>query len=535
MIWIIFLVLTLLLIAIELLIARKRPLLIQLIRAASHILSAVIAFAVAKAYAISSSAVTDTLSSSGTAADSLKNDQIAALASDASPILSAVVSPIVFLFSWIITGIIFYIIYKIIAVVLTKKTSIGQKNDTSGMRAASMVTGGLMAVLISFTVWMPFAGYAVTAYNMADAFLDGMKSGEYTVSEDSLQKIEEFKSASSSSMSAFRFINGTTGFIFRGLTTYKICGEKDNVYHDFPIAVSSASDSAKKFTEFYKSAFSEDESKNKSVDFDSFSDESINKIRNISNDMSKSLAYKSLAAYFLSGMSEAVRNNTSYLGINILADESSAQSKTVNNLIGSASKIFANTTPDTVCTDWNKLTDVICDMRDVAQTVTVISAESNEIKTDDIKKLFENINPESSDAVADAIVSIAEGLSESNKNIQNVALVVSDVYRAMGAAKANPDVSDADYEKEVASASQIISMASDGSSIDKQEALKTFSGSQVISSVIRDTAASSDTTVFDVSDDYKASLATEFEQYISENGSSEDISALAQLFGITLG
>ena len=117
MTWIIFFILTVILIGIELLVSWKRPPLLQGIRAASHILSVIAAFFITKAC---SAPLAKMSFASSTAADDLAITQLSELSSNISPIVSALVSPIAFLIIWALTGIAFYIIYKIIAVVLIK-------------------------------------------------------------------------------------------------------------------------------------------------------------------------------------------------------------------------------------------------------------------------------------------------------------------------------------------------------------------------------------------------------------------------------
>ncbi len=93
----IFFFLTALLIGIELLLAWKRPLILQGIRAASHILSAVAAFFITKAC---SAPLAKAFANLPFIAEMGKNDvenaQIKELVSNSSPIASAIVSPAAF-------------------------------------------------------------------------------------------------------------------------------------------------------------------------------------------------------------------------------------------------------------------------------------------------------------------------------------------------------------------------------------------------------------------------------------------------------
>ncbi len=537
MTWFIFFFLTALLIGIELLLAWKRPLILQGIRAASHILSAVAAFFITKAC---SAPLAKAFANLPFIAELGKNDienaQIKELVSNSSPIASAIVSPAAFLLIWILTGIVFYIIYKIIAIALTKKMNLRERPVQPGSRAASMIIGGFTAILISFTVWMPISGYVMTADNMTDAVIADIESGKYDISEDTVQaakKVHRFVSAESSS---FRFINSITNFAFRGLTSYKICGEKDNVYHDFPIAADAFLDTFKPLKDLL-SEIAQDV--NKSIDnlsFEAFSDEDIQKLRDIAGELNRSLAYKSSVAYILLGMSEAVHNDNDYITIKLLLDTSgeySEQKVKINDFIRTIAKAFAETKPDTVCADLNRFADIIRDVRDTADVVTLISGKEIDFYQTDVRAIFENINPDSSEAVADAIAILAEAVPESHRNIRGSTMLISDVYRIMGQAKSDSAVSDKEYKKETDSIVNIVSIATENDR-DEQEMLKIYADSKVMPTAAKDAVARGDEAIFGISDDYMKTLEEEFAKYISENGSSDEISALAQLFGVKL-
>ena len=191
MTWIIFFILTVILIGIELLVSWKRPLLLQGIRVASHILSVIAAFFITKAC---SAPLAKMSFVSSTAADDLAITQLSEFTSNISPIVSALVSPIAFLIIWALTGIAFYIIYKIIAVVLTKNMNLKERNVSSGEHAASMAIGGVMAILISLVIWMPLSGYVVTADNMVNALYADAENRTYELPENvnlNLEKIEK--------------------------------------------------------------------------------------------------------------------------------------------------------------------------------------------------------------------------------------------------------------------------------------------------------------------------------------------------------
>lgn len=537
MTWAIFFLITALLIGTELLLAWKRPLILQGVRAASHILSAVAAFFITKAC---SAPLAKAFANLPFIAEIGKNDvenaQIKELVSNSSPIASAIVSPAAFLLIWILTGIVFYIIYKIIAIALTKKMKLGECQTKPGSRAASMIIGGFTAILISFTVWMPVSGYVMTADNMTDAVIADIESGKYDISENTVQaakKVHRFVSAESSS---FRFINSITNFAFRGLTSYKICGEKDNVYHDFPIAADSFLDTFKPLKDLL-SEIAQDV--NKSIDnlsFEAFSDEDISKFREIAGELNRSLAYKSSVAYILLGMSEAVHNDNDYITIKLLLDTSgeySEQKVKINDFIRTIAKAFAETKPDTVCADLNRFADIIRDVRDTADVVTLISGKEIDFYQTDVRAMFENINPDSSEAVADAIAILAEAVPESHRNVRGSTMLMADVYRIMGQAKSDSAVSDKEYKKETDSIVSIVSIATENDR-DEQEMLKIYSDSKVMPTAAKDAVARGDKAIFGISDDYMKTLKEEFEKYISENGSSEDISALAQLIGVKL-
>lgn len=506
MTWAIFFLITALLIGTELLLAWKRPLILQGIRAASHILSAVAAFFITKAC---SAPLAKAFANLPFIAELGKNDvenaQIKELVSNSSPIASAIVSPAAFLLIWILTGIVFYIIYKIIAIVLTKKMKLGECQTKPGSRAASMIIGGFTAILISFTVWMPVSGYVMTADNMTDAVIADIE-------------------------------NSITNFAFRGLTSYKICGEKDNVYHDFPIAADAFLDTFKPLKDLL-SEIAQDV--NKSIDnlsFEAFSDEDIQKLRDIAGELNRSLAYKSSVAYILLGMSEAVHNDNDYITIKLLLDTSgeySEQKVKINDFIRTIAKAFAETKPDTVCADLNRFADIIRDIRDTADVVTLISGKEIDFYQTDVRAMFENINPDSSEAVADAMAILAEAVPESHRNVRGSTMLMADVYRIMGQAKSDSAVSDKEYKKETDSIVSIVSIATENDR-DEQEMLKIYSDSKVMPTAAKDAVARGDKAIFGISDDYMKTLKEEFEKYISENGSSEDISALAQLIGVKL-
>ena len=147
--------------------------------------------------------------------------------------------------------------------------------------------------------------------------------------------------------------------------------------------------------------------------------------------------------------------------------------------------------------------------------------------------MFENINPDSSEAVADAIAILAEAVPESHRNVRGSTMLMADVYRIMGQAKSDSAVSDKEYKKETDSIVSIVSIATENDR-DEQEMLKIYSDSKVMPTAAKDAVARGDKAIFGISDDYMKTLKEEFEKYISENGSSEDISALAQLIGVKL-
>lgn len=537
MTWFMFFFLTALLIGIELLLAWKRPLILQGIRAASHILSAVAAFFITKACSAPLAKIFVKLPFiAELGRNDVENAQIKELVSNSSPIASAIVSPAAFLLIWILTGIAFYIIYKIIAVALTKKMNLRERPVQSGMRAASMAVGGFMAVLISFTVGMPISGYAVTADNMADAVVADIESGKYDISENTVQTTKKIHKVVSTEASAFRFINGATNFVFRGLTSYKICGEKDNLYHDFPVAADAFLDTFKPLKDLLSEIAHDINRSIDNLEFEAFSDEDIGKFREIAGELNCSLAYKSSIAYILVGMSEAVHDDNDYISIKLLLDTSgeySEQKVKINDFIRTISKTFESTRPDTVSADLNRFADIIRDVRDTANVVTLISGEKIDFYHTDVREMFENLNSESSEAVADAIAILAEAIPEKNKNIRSSTMLMSDVYRIMGQAKSDSTVSDKEYKKETDSIVNIVSIATEDDR-DEQEMLKIYANSKVMPTAVKDAVARGDEAIFGISDDYMKTLEEEFAKYISENGSSDEISALAQIFGVKL-
>ncbi|MGM9664357.1 MAG: hypothetical protein ACI3XF_05900, partial [Eubacteriales bacterium] len=94
-------------------------------------------------------------------------------------------------------------------------------------------------------------------------------------------------------------------------------------------------------------------------------------------------------------------------------------------------------------------------------------------------------------------------------------------------------VSEEEYKKETDSIAYVLSIAN-GQECDKQEMLKIYSESNVLPSAVKDIAARGDEAIFDLSEENLQSFEEEFDKYITEYGSSEEISALAQLFGIAL-
>ena len=112
-------------------------------------------------------------------------------------------------------------------------------------------------------------------------------------------------------------------------------------------------------------------------------------------------------------------------------------------------------------------------------------------------------------------------------------MLMADVYRIMGQAKSDSAVSDKEYKKETDSIVSIVSIATENDR-DEQEMLKIYSDSKVMPTAAKDAVARGDKAIFGISDDYMKTLKEEFEKYISENGSSEDVSALAQLIGVKL-
>ena len=103
----------------------------------------------------------------------------------------------------------------------------------------------------------------------------------------------------------------------------------------------------------------------------------------------------------------------------------------------------------------------------------------------------------------------------------------------MGEAKADPSISEEEYKKEIDSIAYVFSMTNE-KECDEQEMLKIYSESNVFPSAVKNIAAKSDEAIFNISDEYIATLEQEFDKYIAEYGSSEEISALVQLFGLTL-
>lgn len=533
MTWIIFFILTVILIGIELLVSWKRPPLLQGIRAASHILSVLAAFFITKAC---SAPLAKMSFASSTAADDLAITQLSELSSNISPIVSALVSPIAFLIIWALTGIAFYIIYKIIAVVLTKNMNLKERNVSSGEHAASMAIGGIMAILISLVIWMPLSGYVVTADNMVNALYADAEDSTYELPEDVNLNLEKIRTAVKGEISAYHFIDGATGFIFRGLTSYTVCGEKDNIYHDFPLVAASFLDTVTLAKEFVTELSQDIDAGVQNRDFEGLSDEDIQKLYDIGDTLDQSLASKSIVEYFLSGMSEAVAENNTYLNIELLLDETgenTLQAEKANDFIKTMLKTFENTSPDTVRDDIYKFAAIVRDIGNTAKIATVISGKKEDFSQNDIKELFENINSESSDAVADAIAVLAESTPDDDKNARGVITLVSDVYRAMGEAKADPSISEEEYKKEIDSIAYVFSMTNE-KECDEQEMLKIYSESNVFPSAVKNIAAKSDEAIFNISDEYIATLEQEFDKYIAEYGSSEEISALAQLFGLTL-
>lgn len=311
---------------------------------------------------------------------------------------------------------------------------------------------------------------------------------------------------------------------------------KKTIYHDFPLAADSFLDTVTLAKEFVTELSQDIDAGVQNRDFEGFSDEDIQKLYDIGDKLDQSLASKSIVAYFLSGMSEAAAENNTYLNIELLLDETgenALQAEKANDFIKTMLKTFENTSPDTVHDDIYKFAVIIRDIGNTAKIATVVSGNKKDFSQNDIKELFKNINPESSDAVADAIAVLTESISEDDRNARGVITLVSDVYRAMGETKADPSVSEEEYKKETDSIAYVLSIAN-GQECDKQEMLKIYSESNVLPSAVKDIAARGDEAIFDLSEENLQSLEEEFDKYITEYGSSEEISALAQLFGIAL-
>lgn len=509
MLWIIFFVFAVIIMTIELILSAKRSFFVNMIRAASHVLTVAVSFVLAK---VISPAVVMRIweidAISGSISDPLTYSQATELVSKNSGIAAAAVAPIIFFVLWLLIGIIFYIIYKITAVSCGYKFP--KEKDVRGKYIASMCTGFLMALMIIFTFWMAPAGYTATVLDSAAAI-------EAVENEYDIDKSTEEISGAKSQFNMLLFSNKFSSFLFRGLTSFKSDGERASVCRELPDTVSS----------LYALSY-----ELKSVDInienitDSKKSESICKTFYLIADASeKSLTERSIFASFFKGFANSLKaGEKSYLGIEMNLD--------AEDYIQVLFDDFHDTTPRTFPTDMRKFAGTIRTVFNAGDIISAASSEEGHVEKEELNKFFIEIEPESADTVSEMIDILAENLQQGSEDLDAV-MLLRDVYTDMAKAKADEAFSDKEYKEEADAATEILFLICGGNANTK-EMLDAYSKSDIVSSAISKAVKNGSIGIITFSQEEIDGLTDDFEKYIAENGASEKINDLAMLFGVII-
>ena len=521
MLWIIFFVFAAIVMTTELLLSAKRSFFVTLVRAASHVFTVVVSFIMAKAI---SPAIVMRLwrleEISGSIEDPLTYRQATELVSENSPIAAALIAPLVFFALWLLIGIVFYIIYKII--VVSKGYKFPRESDESGQRVASMCIGVAMALMIIFTFWMPFAGYTVMIHESAVALRNADENGNGSVDMTEMRAdIDAFLDAEKS-YEAMIFSNKFSSFVFSKLTTYKTDGERSSLYRELPDAMSAGYALAQE----YNSAEPDRESR---FDLDPYR----NVFFAMADASEKSHMEASLFSSYFRALARSQRSGEeAYLGTYLKKYEYDETSRLFDKIVDIILDDFSDTTAQTFPSDMRKFAGVIHDIFGAGNVMTAISSKDEKIDKKTVSAFFNEINPDSADTVSEIIVEYTDLLEKGSAELDAVNLF-KDIYTDMANAKADPAFPDEKYEKEVDAVSEIIVTFREDSG-ETFKMLDAYKKSDIISAAVSEAVKNGSIGIFELSQEKLDRLTEEFEKYTAENGSDIRINDLAMLFGINI-
>ncbi len=517
---------------IEGLLSIKRNFIQCLIRAGAHLIATIAALFIAKPVASGLfSALQKVLEAQlAGSTDAATAEQYSGLFGNISPVASAFVAPFVFITLWIITGVIMFVVYKLVSRAVAPTDP--DKKRTRLDRILAAVVSVVVGLVLAFIILMPISG-TMEVIKDTERVLDesGMleKVEEELGSDSGVFELPSIDMASMEKATAFsKATYAVTSPMYSYLTSYRIDGKKTTLKKDLPISASVCADIYSVISEVGLSDESESGSLD-SIDTDT--------LKKAVKDLDNTVVGRSTAAFVLRELAIAIDEEGSFFGESLseLTSGEGAQAKLADIIVAK----FKNTTADTVSDDIYSFVSAI----EVARKMTKIaslpdskSPDFEEKTKETVREIFNEITPESAEILASVVGALTDEIAPDNDSAKAAMSLTADIITGIGKAKADPDASEEETENTIDAMTKIMVTVYGESEMDADSAVEIIQScakSETIMSAVEKTASEGNSDIFGLSSYIEeneeeaqkilSSLESEFSGY--------DVESIKKLFG----
>ena len=522
---------------IEGLLSIKRNFVQCLIRAGAHLIATIAAFFIAKPvtgglFSISQKALEAQLAES---TDAVSAVQYSGLFKIVSPMLSAFIVPFVFISLWIFTGIIMFIVYKVVSHAVA--TTNNEKKRTGLDRLLAALVSVVVGLVLACIILMPISGTIEvikdTGRVLNESGMLEKVDEEIKADGELFGNIASIDIASIENATAFSKVTyAVTSPMYSYLTSYKIDGKRTTLKKDVPISASVCADVYSVLSDFKASDVSGEANVSSSLD-----SIDIDTLKKAVKELDSTVVGRSTVAFVLRELAWAIDVKESFFGTDVsgIANGEGTEAKLAAIIV----EKFRYTTADTVSDDIYGFVSAIELARKMAKMTSLPDSKSPDFekKTEEmVREIFDEITPESADILASVVGALTDDIASENGSTKAALSLTTDIITGIGKAKADSGISENETENTIDAMTKIVVTmygATDINADSAVEIIKSCAKSNTIMSAVEKTASAGNSDIFGLSSYIEengeeaqkilSSLESEFSEY--------DVESIKKLFG----
>lgn len=522
----------------EVLISIKRNFIQCLIRAGAHLIATIAAFFLAKPVvagllSLAQKTIEPQLSQG---MDEVSTVQFLGLFKIVSPMLSAFIAPFTFISIWIFTGIIMFIIYKVVSHAVTPKND--DKKRTGLDRLLAALVSVVIGIGLAFVLLMPISGtIEVVKDTMNTLDESGMldKAAEEAKSGDDLfEDVSSIDMAAVENATTFSKVTyAVTSPMYSYLTSYKVDGKTTTLKKDLPVSASVCADVYSVFSGFAYSDASGTETSSSALD-----SIDIDTLKKAVRTLDDTVVGRSAVAFIFRELAWAVDTGETFFGMDVseLVNGDGTEAKLAAVIV----EKFRYTTADTVSEDIYGFVSAVEVVRKVAKVTSIPDSKSPDFEKETeniVREIIEEITPESAEIITSVIDALSDDIAQTDDASKTVLSFATDILSGIGKAKADPNISAEETENTIEAMTKIVVSMFGEEKTDTDsvvEIIKSCAKSETIMSAIEKAATDGGTDIFGLSSyiEENREEAEEVLSLIESEFSGYDVENIKKLFGL---